>query len=162
MIQSTGVLMINMKVTVLTGSDDLNFSLERYLYFVFYEQITDVFRARLGCPETMRPEMLSSQLWIAEAFNPEDVDNPEGFRTVKKFAGNTRSLLLFSSDRPETFPAGGSFWLTIPSKTRLSGKIRQVIENLPPTIEEFQRLERLLPILGGKPFHHHNDYHNKG
>ncbi len=151
-----------MKVTILSGFDDLNFSLERYLYFVFSEQITYIFRARLGQPETMRPEMLSSQLWIAEAFNPEDINNPEGFRTLKKFAGNTRSLLFFTSDTPETFPADGSFWLTIPSKTRLSSKIRQVIENLPPTIEEFQGLERLLPILGGKPFHHHHDYHNKG
>ena len=153
---------IEMKVTILTGSDDLNLSLERYLYFVFSEQITDIFKARLGCPETMRPEMLSSQLWIAEAFNPEDINNPEGFRTVKKFAGNTRSLLLFTSDTQETFPADGSFWLTIPSKTRLSSKIRQVIKNLPSTIEEFQRLERLLSNLRGKPFHHHHDYHNKG
>ncbi len=161
MIQSTGALMVNMKVTVLTGSDDFNVSLERYLYFVFSEQITDIFKAKLGQPETMRPEMLSSQLWIAEAFNPEDINNPEGFRTVKKFAGNTCSLLFFTSDTPETFPVEGRFWFTIPSKTKLSSKIKQVIENLPPTIGEFQRLERLLPILGGKPFHYHHDYHNK-
>jgi hypothetical protein len=148
---------IEMKVTILTGTDDLNLSLERYLYFVFSEQITDIFNAKLGQPETMRPEMLSSQLWIAEAFNPEDINNPEGFRTVKKFAGNTHSLLLFSSDTPETFPADGSFWLTIPSKTSLSGKIRQIIEKLPPTIEEFQQLERLCPVLKGIPTHHHHN-----
>ncbi|MCD6101159.1 MAG: hypothetical protein J7K33_11335, partial [Candidatus Marinimicrobia bacterium] len=74
-----------MNITILTGSDELNFSLDRYLRFVFGGKVKQIFTARLGEPESLQFEMLSSHLWIAEAFNPEDIENPEGFRTVKKF-----------------------------------------------------------------------------
>ncbi len=147
------------KVTVLTGSEELNLALERVLYFVFAGEVSHVFQARLGDPTTMEYEMLSSHLWIAEVFNPEHLENPEGFRTAKKFAGKARTLLLFVSLVPRDFPREGPFWLTLPSATALSKKIKEVLNNPPPSIHEYQYLEKLWPLLGGGPSDHHHRSH---
>lgn len=145
-----------MKITILTGSDELNLSLKRYLSFFFKDKVKKIYTARLGKPETLHPEMLSSSIWIAEAFNPEKIENPEGFRTVKKFAGKAKVLLLFVSGVPKNFPNSGPFWLTLPSATRLSEKIREIMNNPPPSEDDYQRLEELWPELKAEPLHHHH------
>jgi len=148
-----------MNITILTGSDELNFSLDRYLRFVFGGKVKQIFTARLGEPESLQFEMLSSHLWIAEAFNPEDIENPEGFRTVKKFAGKARALLLFVSLVPQNFPREGHFWLTLPCPTTLYEKIKAVLDSPCPTINDYQHLETLWPLLKGGPSRHHHDGH---
>lgn len=143
-------------ITILTGNEELNFSIERYLYFVLGGEVNEIFKARLGQPHMMRPEMLLSHMWIAEAFNLQYLENPEGFRTLKKFAGKLHTLLLFTSKVPESFPREGSFWLTLPSCTKLSDKVQQILKNSPPSIEEFQQLEKLWPLLKESPLNHHH------
>lgn len=151
---------IKMRVTILTGSDELNLSLKRYLGFIFREEVKQVFTARLGEPESLQSEMLSSQMWIGEAFNPENIENPEGFRTVKKFAGKAKVLLLFVSHIPRNFPGSGSFWLMLPSVTSISKKIREILNNPPPLEDDYQYLEKLWPILKAEPsLHHHKRHH---
>ncbi len=145
-----------MKVTILTGSDELNLALERYLHFVFAGEVSEIFKARLGEPATMQYEMLSSHLWIAEVFNPEQIENPEGFRTAKKFAGKTRFILLFVGIIPKKFSREGSFWTTLPSSISLAQKIREALNGLPPSINDYQCLEKLWPLLKGEPSHHHH------
>ena len=145
-----------MKITVLTGSDELNFSIERYLHFIFGEEVGEVFTARLGEPESLQFEMLSSDLWIAEVFNPENLENPEGFRTVKKFAGKARALLLFIVSLHQNFPREGHFWLTLPCSASLFKKIKKVLNSSPPCINDYQALETLWPLLGKEPYQHHH------
>jgi hypothetical protein len=146
-----------MKTTILTGDEELNFSLMRYIRFLFLKEINEVFISKLGEPESLKIEMLSSNFWIAEVFNPKDIENPEGFRTVKKFAGKVKVLLLFISEVPENFPKSGSFWISLPSNESLYEKIKNVIENPPPSEKDYQYLENLWPILKYKPAHHHRE-----
>lgn len=152
---------IKTRVTILTGSDELNLSLKRYLRFIFREEVKQVFTARLGEPESSQSEMLSSHLWIAEAFNPVNIENPEGFRTVKKFAGKAKVLLLFVSHIPRNFPSTGSFWLMLPSVTPISEKIREILNNPPPLEDDYQYLEKLWPMLKAEPSHHHHNRHHE-
>ena len=143
-----------MKITILTGSDELNISMERYLRFTL--KADQVFTARLGLPETLEPEMINSDFWIIEAFNPEDTQNPEGFRTAKKLAGKVLSLLLFIGDIPAGFPKEGDFWITVPSSTSLSSKIKAILDSPPPSEEDYRLLEEIWPLLGREPYHHHH------
>ena len=145
-----------MKVTILTGSDELNFSLDRYFRFVLYEEVDEVFIGKLGYPETMGHEMLSSRLWIAEVFNPENPQNPEGFRTVKKFADKTSVLLLFLEAIPSNFPREGDFWFVLPSPTSIAAKIRKVLSKPPPSADDYRHLEEMYPLLKEEPSHHHH------
>ena len=151
---------ITMRVTILTGSDELNLSLKRYLSFIFLKELKKIFTARLGEPESLQSEMLSSRMWIAEAFNPVNIENPEGFRTVKKFAGKAKVLLLFVSHIPRNLPSKGSFWLMLPSVAPISEKIREILNSPPPSEEDFQYLEKLWPMLKAEPsFHHHKRHY---
>ncbi|HID56897.1 TPA: hypothetical protein EYP37_10240 [Candidatus Poribacteria bacterium] len=143
-----------MKITILTGSDELNISLERYLRFTL--EVEQVLTARLGHPETLESEMMSSDLWIAEVFNPQDPQNPEGFRTAKKLADKVPFLLLFIGDIPADFPKEGDFWLVMPSSTSLSSKIRDISNSPPPSEEDYRSLEEMWPLLGREPYHHHH------
>lgn len=145
-----------MKVTILTGSDELSFSLERYIRFVLQNQVDEVFIGRLGYPETMGHEMLSSHLWVAEAFNPEDLQNPEGFRTVKKLAGKTFVLLLFLGTVSDNFPREGDFWLVLPSSTSVASKIEKLLSKPPASADDYHSLEEMYPLLKGEPLHHHH------
>jgi len=147
---------IEMKVTILTGSEELNLALERYLWFTFSEEVTGVFKAMLGNPATIHHEMLSSHLWIAEVFNPENIENPEGFRTAKKFAGKVRFLLLFVSLIPRNFPEEGPFWMTFLSNKPLSEKIREVLDKPSPAEEDFEKAEEMWSRLKYKPEGHHH------
>lgn len=141
-------------IVVLTGSDELNVSIGRYLKFVI--GINNILYARLGNPSSLISEMFQANLWIAEVFNPEDIENPEGFRTAKKFAGKTRFLLLFVGGVPEKFPREGSFWLTLPCYVTLYEKMKRVLSGHCPTIDDYQYLEKLWPLLEEGPSHHHH------
>jgi hypothetical protein len=143
-----------MRATILTGDNELKFSLKRYLRFLFLEEINEVFTAKLGEPESLKIEMLSSNFWIAEAFNPDNIENPEGFRTVKKFAGKAKVLLLFISEVPENFPKSGSFWICLPSGESIYEKIKNVIKNPPPSEEDYKYLEDSWDLLRYGPSHH--------
>jgi len=151
-----------MRVTILSGNIEISFSLKRFLHFLFFDEINEIFIAKLGEPESLKLEMLSSNFWIAEVFNPKDIENPEGFRTVKKFAGKVKVLLLFISEVPENFPKSGSFWIFLPSNESLYEKIKNVIANPPPSEKDYQYLENLWPILKYKPAHHHREKILKG
>jgi len=145
-----------MEVTLLTGSDELNFSLDRYLRYLFQEEIEEIFMAKLGHPETLEQEMLSSDLWIIEALNPEEYQNPEGFRTAKKFAEKSHILLLFLGYVPENFPKEGKFWLVLPSSISIVGKLKNILAHPLPSIKDFLALEKRWSLLKIEPLHHHH------
>jgi hypothetical protein len=149
-----------MRITLLTGSDELNLSLERYLRFLL--DIEGIFIAKLGHPETLEPEMMNSDLWIAEVFNPEVPRNPEGFRTAKKLAGKMPFLLLFIGDAPSDFPREGDFWLVMPSSISLVSKIEEISNSPPPTDKDYRSLEEMWPLLGRGPYHRHHYTHGEG
>lgn len=149
---------LTITVTILTGDVELSDAIERYLHFLFSGQVAEIFQASLGKPETMQPEMLTADLWIAEALNPVEIENPEGFRTAKKLAGKTRFLLLFSVIIPSAFPKEGSFWLYLPSHVSLSTKIKKIMLNPISTDSDYQKLEDLWPLLKRGPSHHHHHH----
>jgi len=144
-----------MEISFLVESEELEISLERYLKFVC--EINEKFYyGRFGDPTSIlrNKEMLDADLWIIEAFNPDDVTNPEGFRTAKKFAEKKKVLLFFISV-PQNFPEEGSFWMKLPSKILISEKVNKVLSNPLPKLRDFENLESLWPILKNRPFHHH-------
>lgn len=143
-----------MKITILTGTDELNLSLARYIRFTLPEA-KEIFIAQLGNPETLEQAMFSSDIWIAEAFNPSDYQNPEGFRTAKKLAGKNRFLLLFTSGVCENIPEEGRFWIKLPTNISLASKIRRLLKDLPPSKDDYLSLEEKWPLLKETPFHHH-------
>ncbi len=142
---------------VLTGSNELNVAIGRYLRFVV--GMEEIGFGRLGDPYSymeIHNSMHKIGLWIIEAFNPEDPQNPEGFRTAKKIDGNVRFLLLFTEFVPENFPEEGLFWVVLPFKKPLSTKIEEIIQNPPPNIKDFEKLEEIWPLLKAEPRHHHH------
>ena len=143
-----------MRATILTGNNELSFSLKRYLSFLFPDEINEIFIAKLGDPSSLQPEMLSTELWITEVFSSDDIENPEGFRTVKKFAGKAKVLLLFTSLVPSKFPKSGPFWIYLPSGESMYEKLKKVINNPPPSEEDYKYLEDLWDILKYGPSHH--------
>ncbi len=142
------------RIVVITGSRKLNGALGRYLKYVM--GYMDILYGELGNPESIRREMFDANLWIIEAFNPEDPQNPEGFRTAKKIDGNVRFLLLFTGFVPEYFPKEGEFWVVLPFKKTLSTKIEEIIQNPPPNIKDFEEIEGVWPLLKAEPRHHHH------
>jgi len=140
-----------MKVVLLIGNIELNDAINRYLRYVLGN--LQVFYAKLGHPEMLTPDMLHADLWIIEAFNPSDLTNPEGFRTAKKLASRTKILLIFYY-LPKNIPVEGNFWLKLPCMTKLSTKIKEVLNKPAPNINEFNTLESLWSALKGQPRHH--------
>lgn len=140
-----------MKVVLLIGNSELNDAINRYLRYVLCN--LQVFYAKLGHPEMLTPDMLHADLWIIEAFNPSDITNPEGFRTAKKLASRTKILLIFYY-LPKNIPVEGNFWLKLPCMTKLSTKIKEVLNKPAPNINEFNTLESLWSALKGQPRHH--------
>lgn len=140
-----------MKIVLLVEDTEVANVLERYLKYVMCN--VNVTHALLGHPEMLTPDMLHADLWIIEAFNPSDITNPEGFRTAKKLASRTKILLIFYY-LPKNIPAEGNFWLKLPCMTKLSTKIKEVINKPAPDINEFNTLESLWLALRGQPRHH--------
>ncbi len=149
-----------LKITILTGNDELNISLKNYIRFVLTNMISQIYIAKLGKPETINVSMLDSDIWIIEAFNPEDPTNPEGFRTAKKLASRTKSLLLFVDMPYEDFFKNCKFCLKLPSEIRLKKKIIEIINSPKPTINDFETLENACPRLKKQPSHHHRRQEN--
>jgi len=146
-----------MKVTILTSSDELNLALCRYVGFALPVEASDCYLARLGAPESMEPEMFSSDLWIVEAVNPGGAANPEGFRTGKKLIGKAKILLIFAIMVPPEFPSAGRFWMTAPWLTTLAQKVSELLDGPPQSLEEFESLEKAWPVLRLGPRHHGSD-----
>ena len=132
-------------------------ALSRYLKYIL--RIKNVYLAYLGNPSSvfeLPEEVRNNGLWVIEAFNAKELNNPEGFRTAKKLARAGKRVLLLFTYVPDGFPEEGDFWLTLPWKTPLSKKIEQVLKSPPPSEEDFERLERLWPLLKYKPSNHHH------
>jgi len=147
--------MKKLKVAVLTGAEEFNAVLEKYLRLLFPERISVIYTARLGDPTTLfqNKDIDNSDMWIIEAFS--DFCNPEGFRTAKKYAGKSKILLLFTGFTGK-IPEEGKFWLQIPSSKNVFKKIREVMEGEIPEIQDFQKLEEKWQRLSDKSYTHHH------
>lgn len=106
-------------------------------------------------------DILLADLWITDIWNPEDPYDPEGFRTVEKFAGKAKVLLIFYVFYPPDLPEEGSFWITFLSDKPLTDKVKEVLNSSPPTKEDFQKLVRAWPLLGKGSSKDHNSHNRK-
>ena len=140
-----------MNCVLLFSDNELSNAVSRYLQYVIGD--VKITHAILGHPEMLTPDILHADLWIIEAFNPSDITNPEGFRTAKKLASRTKILLIFYY-LPKNIPVEGNFWLKLPCMTKLSTKIKEVLNKPAPNINEFNTLESLWSALKGQPRHH--------
>ena len=130
----------------------LNGSLQRYFKYLLKIYEIGTFDMDSGViPGTL----LEYEFYVISALN-FSLNNPEGFRTAKKLARAGKRVLLLFTYVPDDFPEEGDFWLTLPWKTPLSKKIEQVLKSPPPSEEDFERLERLWPLLKYKPSNHHH------
>lgn len=142
-------------INVLIGSDDLGRALDRYLKAAISPVQISILH--MGRPLFLSQDILNADLWIAQAFNPNQPENPEGFRTALKLAGSKRFLILFSAFSPITFPKEGFFWTTYNSSKPLFLKIQEVINAAVPTYEDYQALIKIWPDLAYDPsYHAHN------
>ena len=130
----------------------LVFALERYIKYVIRLCKVVTFEMESN---VIPGNLLNYQFYLISAFN-FSLNNPEGFRTAKKLARAGKRVLLLFTYVPDDFPEEGDFWLTLPWKTPLSKKIEQVLKSPPPSEEDFERLERLWPLLEYKPSNHHH------
>lgn len=147
----------SISLNILVGLEELGAALERYIQFTIGP--ARIRRLQMGEATELSKEVLSVDLWIAEAWNPTQPDNPEGFRTAMKLVGVCRVLLLFTSFLPDAFPEEGTFWTTCCSEKPLSAKVSEILEGRVPKREDYQALLKLWPALGNDPArhgHHHN------
>ena len=140
-----------MKVNILTGSLELGKSLRRYLRYVLGIKFDSIRLLLFGPGSGLSREILDADFWIAEAFNPFEPDNPEGFRTLNKLTGK-KGLLLFLLP-PDNFPEDGPFWCTIPC-SNFREKIERAMSDGVLSKEGFQRLVEIWPDLGSDPSRH--------
>lgn len=145
-----------MKVNILVGLQELYNAIMRYMVYVMEV-------GQLGCQimlfgqiSGLSRENLNADLWIIEAWNPVESDNPEGFRAAYKLAGTAKCLLLFLKV-PEGFPEEGPFWCN-PVTSRLSDKIKEVLNAPPPAKADFELLITLWPALALEPVNHHHSH----
>ncbi len=142
------------KVNILTGSKELGEAFARYLKYVMdigYREIRLILFNRIS---GLSKDILDANLWIIEAFNPSEPDNPEGFRTALKLAGKKRFLIYFLSV-PNDFPEDGPFWCVMPC-SRLKAKIEQVLSGSLPTQDDMRKIIDLWPKLVYNPNTHHS------
>ena len=145
-----------MKVVILAGTREMVNSLRRYLdYSLSIKGL--IYGKYLGDAGNISHELLQSDLWICEAFNPEDVENPEGWRTAKILPEKTKRLVFFLPPLPLDFPSEGVFWLTLPYHLPiLKKKILEVLNSPFPLQKEFDKMEKVWPLLKRKPGGHHH------
>jgi hypothetical protein len=141
------------KFLLLAGNKELNNSLKRYLKYVM-----NVFLVRDGLfsENEFSQKMMNYGFYIIQAFDMEEQKNPVGWRTAKKIVSPERRVLVLFLFVSESFPKEGPFWITFLSDKPLSEKIREVLDNPPPTEEDFERVEEMWPQLKYKPKGHHH------
>jgi hypothetical protein len=137
-----------MNFFILTGSQRLAEALSQYIIHSFPALDPHISFGYLGHPASIIPKNWNgAEILIADAFNPENRDNPEGWRTAKK--SGKKALLLFSP----AFSCLKSRFFTATSALDLGEKMEAVLHNSPPSQGDFEALETLLPALKRVPFH---------
>ncbi len=136
---------------ILTGNNELNISIKRFLHYVFNINKENIFHFTFE--SSLTPEILNeSDIWIIEGFNPEEPSNPVGWRTAKKL--NKKVLVIFLS-QPKNLNLKESYFFTFSLKN-FKEKIENVIKNEPPKIEDFEKIEEKWKELKYEPGHHHH------
>ncbi len=141
-----------MKVNILTGNMELANSLIRHLRYVMGIEEDRIHRLIFGKEHILSKEILDADFWIAEAWNPLEPENPEGFRTLMKLSGRAKCLILFLF-MPSGFPPDGSFWCKIPCNG-FKQKIKKAMESAPPDQKDYQALVEMWPELAYDPTKH--------
>lgn len=91
-----------------------------------------------------------SEIIVTEAFVNQE---PKGFQMVKSL--EKKALLIFYLGEID-IEEEGPFWIVLPQRlNRLGDKIREMMEQPEPDIEEYERLEQRFPELKEKKGHHH-------
>ncbi|MCG2757779.1 MAG: hypothetical protein L6263_05045 [Desulfobacteraceae bacterium] len=104
-------------------------------------------------------DILKTDLWITDIWNPENPDDPEGFRTVMQLAGKTRVLLIFYAFYSPELGDEGPFWISLVSDKPLAEKVGDVLNSPLPTKKDFDNLVMRWPLLG-KDLSKHRCHHS--
>jgi len=145
-----------MTVNILISSRDVGEAISEIVKSIFQHVCVNIIL--LNNPYILSSNILQSDLWITDIWNPEDPINPEGFRTIMKIIPKTKVLLIFYTFFPSILPLEGPFWISLLSDKRLPDKIIEVLNSPPPSKEDLKRLINIWPLLGEEPAlnYHHN------
>jgi hypothetical protein len=145
-----------MTVNILISSRDIGEAIAEIIKLIFHN--VDINIILLNNPYILSNNILKSELWITDIWNPEDPTNPEGFRTIMKIISKARSLLIFYTFFPSELPIEGPFWISLLSDKPLSDKIIEVLNTPPPSKADLKNLINIWPLLGEEPAlnYHHN------
>ncbi len=139
-----------MKFFVLTGSRELAKALRDFVYFVFSETQPE-FAFGVFQDNAINPgEWREAEVLIAEGMDPDEWNNPVGWRTAKK---SGKKALVFFTLPPKNFKPEEFFICT--SIMDLKTRLEKVIKSSPPLQKDYERVEEKYPFLTHEPRHHH-------
>lgn len=146
------------RVIVLTGTKKLNNALVRYIKHVYKFPAERIIALTFNNQHILFDvigQFREDDLWIIEVFNPEDVQNPVGWRTGKKLPGKVFFVsLIFPPD--ETIK--NEYFIYFPSDN-FKEKLDATIKRERPSSDKFEEIENKWPRLKYKPSHHHSHHH---
>jgi hypothetical protein len=139
-----------MKFFILTGSKEWAKELRNFVYYVFSE-VQPEFSFGYFRGSNINPlEWKEAEVLIAEAMDPDESNNPVGWRTAKK---SGKKALVFFKLMGQDFKPDEFFIST--SILDLKEKIESVIKSSPALQKDYERVEKQYPFLAFEPKHHH-------
>ncbi|MEN3045226.1 MAG: hypothetical protein ABDH37_08475 [Candidatus Hydrothermales bacterium] len=145
-------------ILILVGSKELALALLRFFIYVFDFRKEDIYYFTFKDFNIVPEDIVKkSILWIIEGFNPEEPENPVGWRTAKKCG---KKVLVFFLSHPDCSKEELkvisnkhfiSFYLD-----NLKRKIEEVINNEKPKEKDFEEVENIWNALKYEPTHHHH------
>lgn len=155
-------------ILILTGSRELNLAFLRFISYVFNIKRENIYYFTFQDSDLISYDVVSdTDLWIIEGFDPENPQNPVGWRTAKKCGKKVFVFFLkrFTvSDQQRTMKAGQETGEAEPIKkhfisfdlNNLKEKLKEVIEKEKPDIRDFEEVEDIWEELKYEPKHHHH------
>jgi len=148
-------------ILILTGSRELNLSLLRFLVYVFNIKKDNIYYFTFKDTQLISPDIIqNTDLWIIEGFDPEEPDNPVGWRTAKKCG---KKVLVFFLFKPSIYGEARKTesnklkkYFIIFNLENLKSKIKEVMEKKKPELKDFEEIENMWQKLKYEPSHHHH------
>ena len=139
-----------MKIFILTGTRKLSEALQKFVGYVFPEFQPEFSFGSFNYESINPIEWKEAEVLITEAMNPDEPNNPVGWRTAKK--SKKKALVFFALPRKNFKP--DEFFIAT-SISELKAKLESVIKSSPPLQKDYERVEKEYPFLTFEPKHHH-------
>lgn len=139
-----------MKVFIVTGSRELAVALRRFITCVHLKVHFEFLLGTFDDTSISRSEWLETELLIVEGMNPNEPNNPVGWRTAKK---SRKKVLVFFDLPKKNFKPNEFFICT--SIFDLKKKLEGVIKSSPALQKDYESVEKRYPFLTFEPKHHH-------